>query len=125
MSSRLVKASAHSDSVIDVEVVEEEPPRESRGVAGTKGRGSCSCGGQASARHARPIWVSSVCVKEEIEGDRSRCAKELAEHARAEGIQDPTMYALSLGSIPSWAAQTAADETADAEDRDKGPATPA
>ena len=30
----------------------------SRGVAGTKGCGSCCCGGRASARHARPIRAS-------------------------------------------------------------------
>ena len=81
-----------------------------------------------SIRWSGWIWSGGAWKKVSERGDRSRCAKELAEHARAEGIHDPTRVALSLGNVPSWTPQTAATEASDtkngAEDPDQGSAAP-
>jgi hypothetical protein len=65
-----------------------------------------------SIRWSGWIWSGGAWKKVCERGDRSRCAKELAKHARAAGIKDPTRLALSVGNVPPWTPPTSGEEAA-------------
>jgi hypothetical protein len=55
------------------------------------------------------LWADGTWMKVCEKGEFTRCARELAEHARAAGIKDPTRLAMSLGNVPAWTPPAAGD----------------